>query len=176
MQGQKVVPVLIRWTIFWMNPPLAHLDSLWLPPIRLSIQPSLQAFFTQTLGIFFPSTMSNTVFTSVWGWNWGVGQGRRRTTSEEINGVFLGFFLSSSLFMFSLPSEVADRLEHPEIPRSHSPKRPSLLPLCGQYLSHGKWLRISNQVTELWQKKTKRISMNPYIYIDLINVQCCIYL
>lgn len=100
------------------------MDLPWFPAICLFTHLSLRAFFTQTLGIFFPSTMLNTVFTSVWGWNWGVHKGWR-ITSDEMNKwclsyIFWSFFVFSP---FDLLSEVADWPEHLEIPRCHLPKK-----------------------------------------------------
>ena len=62
-----------------------------------SIHRSLRAFFTETLGIFFPSTMWNTVLTSVWRWNRGVDGGEGRPQRDPINGVFF-YFMFSSLY------------------------------------------------------------------------------
>lgn len=99
VQRQKMVPVLISdgggAELHGHNChlPLAHLDSPWPPPIRPSMHPSLQAFFTGTLGIFFPSTMLNTVLTSVLWWNWGVDWGEGQPQREQINGVLLCFCL-----------------------------------------------------------------------------------
>lgn len=113
MQRQKVVPVLISnrggavLRGHGHHLPLARLDSQWPPPVRLSIHSSLQAFFTETLGSFFPSTMMNTILTSVLKWNWEVDRGRGQPQKEQINGVFF-MFLSLCLSLFSLSSEVAN--------------------------------------------------------------------
>lgn len=65
-------------------------------PICLSIHSSLQAFFTETFGIFFPSTMMNTVLTSVLGWNWGAHKEEGHTQREQM----VSFFLMCFVFLF----------------------------------------------------------------------------
>lgn len=125
--------------------PSAHLDSLWLPPIRLSTQPSLQVFFTESLGIFFPSTMLNTVFTSVWGWNWGVGQGRWQTT---LTGKKRCLFMFKSLFVQS-PLRGNRLARAPGDSLFSFAKTSFTVATLRQLSSHPMWLRISNQVTEL---------------------------
>lgn len=84
------------------------MDLPWFPAICLFTHLSLRAFFTQTLGIFFPSTMLNTVFTSVWGWNWGVHKGWR-ITSDEMNKWCLSYIFWS--FLCSLHSISSLRLQ-----------------------------------------------------------------
>lgn len=98
VQRQKMVPVLIG---DGHDLPLAHLDSPWSPPIHLFVHRSLQAFFTGTLGSFFPSTMLNTVLTSVLGWNWGVERGEGQPQREQIIGVLL--YVLVSLFISVQP-------------------------------------------------------------------------
>lgn len=116
--------------------PFPHLDSQWPPPVRLSIHSSLQAFFTETLGSFFPSTMMNTVLTSVLKWNWGVDRGQGQPQREQINGVFF-MFLSLCLSLFSLSSEGANWFTPGDSSFSFAKKNPLLSsPLwahCGQY-------------------------------------------
>lgn len=113
VQRQKMVPVLISneggavLHGHCRHLPSAHLDSQWPPLVRLSIHSSLQAFFTETRGSFFPSTMMNTILTSVLKWNWGVDGGQGQPQREQINGVFF-MFLSLCLSLFSLSSEVAN--------------------------------------------------------------------
>lgn len=96
VQRQKMVPVLIR---DWCKRPLAHMDSPWPPPICLFVHQSLQAFFTGTFAIFLPSTMLNTVLTSVLGWNWGVDrEGKAQREKKKCP------FLCSHLFVSLNPA------------------------------------------------------------------------
>lgn len=118
VQRQEMVPVLIgdregaELHGHNCHLPLAHLDStLTPPPIRLSIHLSLQAFFTWTLGIFFPSTMLNTVLTSVLGWSWGGDRGEGQPQREQINCVFFLSFLVS-LFISVQPLLQGSQLAH----------------------------------------------------------------
>lgn len=111
VQRQKMVPVLIsarggaELHGQGFHLPLAHVDSSWLappPPPIPSICPFiLQAFFTETLGIFFPSTMLNTVLTSVLRWNWGVDRGEGQPQRKQLKWCL--FYVLVCLFISVQP-------------------------------------------------------------------------
>lgn len=97
-----------KWYQFWLarRRSSAPWTSPSIPsPVHPSIHPPLQAFFTETLGRFFPSTMMNTILTSVLQRNWGADR-EARTTSEGANELCLFMFLSLCLSLFGLSSEV----------------------------------------------------------------------
>lgn len=124
------------------------------PFIRLSVNTSLRAFFAETLGIFFPSTMLNTVLTSVLRWNWGVDSREGQPQRKQINGVF--FYVLVCLTLFSLPSEEANWPTHLEILHSHLPKKgplpfPPLGAHRGQYSNRWTQLKKDKYLMKKWR-------------------------
>ena len=110
VQRQKVVPVLISDGRKRSRAPRTQLSpsigsfGLTVTPTHPSVRPLIhpsEPFSTGTPGIFFPSTMLNTVLTSVLGWNWGVDRGEGQT-SEGANKWCLYFFLFFFLMFSSL--------------------------------------------------------------------------